>query len=96
MLIIILKNKNVFFTFGELKESTKMDIIRNYTSEVEAIEKRFENVSNDTREKEILKEDTHGVLARLKKSQDTEAYFDLNDDFEELISRLITIIGKLL
>lgn len=72
-----------------------MDIVNAYTKEVEALEAKFESVSDDSLTRENLKEETHEVLARLKKDQDTEAYFDLNDDFEELIFRLISIIGQL-
>jgi len=72
-----------------------VDLIENYTKEVEAIEVKFDSLPQDQGSKDKLKEEAHEVLARLKKNQDTEEYFDLNDDFEDLIFRLISIIGQL-
>lgn len=72
-----------------------MNLIKNYTKEVEAIEIKFDSLLQDQSSKDRLKEEAHEVLARLKKDQDTEEYFDLNDDFEDLIFRLISIIGQL-
>lgn len=72
-----------------------MDLIKNYTREVEIIENKFESLAEDKNSRDKLKEEAHEILAKLKKDQDNMDYFDLNDDFEDLIFRLITIIGQL-
>jgi len=72
------------------------DIIRKLTKDVEALEKNYEALNMDdktavTSFESIVLE----LLARLKRNQDKEGNEDLEDDLEDLIYRVILILGQL-
>ncbi len=73
-----------------------IEIIKQMTLEVTTLEKAFEelDIENQTKCNEFS-EYALNVLDKLKKNQDTEDYFHLNDDFEDLIFKVITLIGRL-
>jgi len=72
------------------------DIIKTFTRDVEELEKNYEAVDKDNKttvksfEGDVLK-----LLASLKRHQDKEGNEDLEDDFEDLIYRVIIILGQL-
>nr|WP_321233991.1 hypothetical protein [uncultured Psychroserpens sp.] len=72
------------------------DIIKRFTIEVEELEKNFDALNMD--DKAAVKS-FEGVvlelLARLKRNQDKEGNEDLEDDLEDLIYRVIIILGQL-
>ena len=72
------------------------EIIMKMTEEVAAVERAFQELDLENQAKyEEFSEYAMEVLSKLKKTQDTEEYFDLNDDFEDLIFKVITLIGHL-
>ncbi|MBC2843851.1 hypothetical protein [Winogradskyella flava] len=72
------------------------DIIKSLTKDVEELEKNYEALNMDdktavTSFESIVLE----LLARLKRNQDKIENEDLEDDFEDLIYRVIIILGQL-
>ena len=71
-------------------------IIKDFEVEVNQLQKDFDSLNLENEAAcEAFSEKALEVLDRLKKKQDTEEYFDLNDDFEDLIFDVITMIGHL-
>lgn len=72
------------------------DIIKTLTTDVEELEKNYEALNMD--DKASVKS-FEGVvlelLARLKRNQDKEGNEDLEDELEDLIYRVILILGQL-
>ncbi|ALJ05575.1 hypothetical protein APS56_10770 [Pseudalgibacter alginicilyticus] len=72
------------------------DIIKTFTLSVEELEKNYEILDMDSKtsvksfEGVVLE-----LLAKLKRSQDKEGNEDLEDDLEDLIYRVILILGQL-
>ena len=72
------------------------DIIKTLTKDVEELEKNYEALNMDDKvavksfEAVVLE-----LLGRLKRNQDKEGNEDLEDDLEDLIYRVILILGQL-
>lgn len=72
------------------------DIIKAMTIDVESLEKNFELLDKDNKESsESLKDSVLELLARLKRNQDEPENEDDEDIFEDLIYRVILILGQL-
>ncbi|WP_299114831.1 hypothetical protein [uncultured Winogradskyella sp.] len=72
------------------------DIIKILTKDVEALEKNYEALNMDDKVAVKSFEDVVlELLARLKRNQDKEGNEDLEDDLEDLIYRVILILGQL-
>ena len=72
------------------------DIIKSMTVDVEELEKKFEAV--DMKNKTSVKSFEALVLellAKLKRNQDKTGNEELEDDFEDLIYRVILVLGQL-
>ena len=72
------------------------DIIKQFDQEVEKLEKSFEALDMNSK---VSVKSFEGVvlelLAKLKRSQDKEENVNLEDDFEDLIYRVILVLGQL-
>ena len=72
------------------------DIIKSMTVDVEELEKKFEAVDMENKtsvksfEALVLE-----LLAKLKRNQDKTGNEELEDDFEDLIYRVILVLGQL-
>ncbi|MDG5491110.1 hypothetical protein [Psychroserpens sp. SPM9] len=72
------------------------DIIKTLSADVDELEKSYEALDMDNKadvksfESVVLE-----LLAKLKRNQDKEGNEDLEDDFEDLIYRVIIILGQL-
>ena len=72
------------------------DIIKTFTTSVEELEKNYEALDMDNKtsvksfEAVVLE-----LLASLKRHQDKPGNEELEDDFEDLIYRVILILGQL-
>lgn len=72
------------------------DIIKRLTVSVEGLEKNFEVLDmNDEASVKLFERDILELLASLKRQQDMTGNEDLEDDFEDLIYRVILILGQL-
>jgi hypothetical protein len=72
------------------------DIIKSMTIDVESLEKNFELLDKDNKESsESLKDGVLELLASLKHNQDEPENEADEDDFEDLIYRVILILGQL-
>ena len=72
------------------------DIIKVFTNDVRELEEKFEAL--DMTDKKAIKSFEPIVLellARLKRQQDTPGNEGIEDDFEDLIYRVILILGQL-
>ena len=67
-----------------------------YNREAKALEEQLNAIiKGEEVDKVQLKEQAHELLERIKKAQDQEEYIDLNDDLEDIIYRIIEIIGQI-
>ncbi len=72
------------------------DIIKKFNHEVENLEKNFEALDmNNKASVKSFEEVILELLAKLKRNQDKSENEDKEDDFEDLIYRVIIILGQL-
>lgn len=95
MILFDIKNK---FEIDQLNKNTKpmSDIIKTLTTSVQDLEKNFEALNlNDFTSVKAFESHVLELLANLKRNQDKPEYEHLEDDFEDLIYRVIIILGQL-